>query len=110
MKNEFVGVLILMKSRVGGYAGKFLRVDLTKEHLSNMVFDESLLRQYLGGTGIGIKILYDEVPPELCWSNPTNRVLIASGPLGGTVFPGSGTISLVKNPDETMTKTWPSKA
>ncbi|MFH0896500.1 MAG: aldehyde ferredoxin oxidoreductase N-terminal domain-containing protein, partial [Candidatus Bathyarchaeota archaeon] len=80
---------------VSGYAGKFLRADLTLEHLSEVVFDEETLRRYLGGTGIGTKILYDEVSPKASWSNPVNRIIIASGPLGGTAIPGSSTISLV---------------
>ena len=80
---------------VPGYAGKFLRVDLSKEKTSNTVFNEETLRKYLGGTGIGAKILYDEVSPTIPWADPSNRVIIASGPLGGTTIPGTGTFSLV---------------
>ncbi len=79
----------------GGYAGKFLRVDLTFERVSNVVFDEETLRKYLGGTGLGAMILYEEVPPKASWCDPTNRLTIASGPLGATSIPGSGTISVV---------------
>src|SRR3972149_6659709 len=78
-----------------GYAGKFLRVALTNETLKDEVFDEATLRSYLGGTGIGTKILYEEVPPGVEWSDPENRLTIASGPLGGSSIPGSGTISVV---------------
>ena len=85
----------MSKTDIGGYAGKFLRVDLTFERLSDVVFNEETLRKYVGGTGIGTKILYDEVPPKAQWSDPVNRITIASGPLGGTITPGSGTISLV---------------
>lgn len=79
----------------GGYAGKFLRVDLTHEHISDVIFNEETLRKYIGGTGIGVKILYDEVPPRIRWSNPANRLILSSGPLGGTRIGGSGTFSLV---------------
>ncbi len=82
-------------SKVKGFAGKYLRADLTKGELADEIFDEEFLRMYLGGTGIGSKILYDEVPPTSRWSDPVNRVTIASGPLGGTSVGGSGTISLV---------------
>ena len=82
-------------SDFGGYAGKFLRLELTFERLSDVSFDEETLRKYIGGTGIGAKILYDEIPPKTSWSDPVNRITIASGPLGGTTIPGSGTISLV---------------
>jgi aldehyde:ferredoxin oxidoreductase len=87
--------LVASKINIGGYAGKFLRVDLTFERLSDVVFGEDILRQYVGGTGIGTRILYDEVPPSIDWAHPENRVIIASGPLSGTSIGGSGSISVV---------------
>jgi len=89
------GLEFMSKKSVCGYVGKFLRVDLSREKLSPVVFDEDTLRMYIGGSGIGAKILYDEVPPSIRWSDPSNRVILASGPLGGTTFPGTGTFSLV---------------
>ena len=80
---------------VGGYAGKFLRVDLTRERLSEVVFDEETLRLYVGGTALGSKILYDEVSPNVDWSDPENRLIVAVGPLNGTSIGGSGSISVV---------------
>jgi aldehyde:ferredoxin oxidoreductase len=84
-----------MPNIINGYAGRLLRVDLTFERLSDVTFDEQILRKYVGGTGLGAKILYDEVPPQSDWIDPENRVIIASGPLGGTAIPGSSTISVV---------------
>jgi aldehyde:ferredoxin oxidoreductase len=84
-----------MSKQLKGFAGKYLRIDLTSGDLLNQPFDEPTYRAYLGGTGVGSKILYDEVPPEAEWSDPVNRVTIASGPLGGTSVGGSGTVSLV---------------
>ena len=78
-----------------GYAGRFLRVDMTDGTMSEEVYDEATLRKYLGGTGIGAKILYEEVPRDAEFSDPRNVAVIASGPLGGTVVGGSGTISIV---------------
>jgi len=78
-----------------GFAGKYLRVDLTEGKLGDQVFDEATQRKYLGGVGMGSKILYEEVPPDSDWSDPANRVIIASGPLGGTAVGGSGTITIV---------------
>ena len=84
-----------MPKQLKGFAGKYLRIDLTSGDLLNQPFDEPTYRAYLGGTGVGSKILYDEVPPDAEWSDPVNRVTIASGPLGGTSVGGSGTVSLV---------------
>jgi aldehyde:ferredoxin oxidoreductase len=88
-------LMILMSTGVKGYAGKILRVDLTEGKTWDWVPDEETLRSYLGGTGIGAKILYDEVPPDADWSDPVNRMTIASGPLGGTSVGGSSTVSIV---------------
>jgi aldehyde:ferredoxin oxidoreductase len=84
-----------MSKGIKGFAGKYLRVNLTDQTLTEQVFDENTLRQYLGGTGIGSKILYDEVPRNIEFNDPANVIIIASGPLGGTVVGGSGTISVV---------------
>jgi len=78
-----------------GYAGKFLRVDLNNEELREEVFDEATLRSCVGGTGIGAKILYEEVPPGVEWSDSENRLILATGPLGGSSIPGSGSYSVV---------------
>ena len=84
-----------MPQKVKGFAGKYLRVDMTEGRLEDQLFDEHALRTYLGGTGVGSRMLYDEVPPTSEWSDPVNMVSIASGPLGGTSVGGSGTISVV---------------
>jgi aldehyde:ferredoxin oxidoreductase len=88
-------MLTMLKNTVTGYAGKILRVDMTHAKLSTIHFDEKTLRKYIGGTGIGAKILYDEVPPDIEWSHSENRLIIASGPLSGTSIGGSGTISVI---------------
>jgi len=55
-----------------GYTGKVARVDLTKGEITEEHFDEAILKQYLGGNGMGTKVLYDEVPPEVQWSDAAN--------------------------------------
>jgi aldehyde:ferredoxin oxidoreductase len=79
----------------GGYAGRMLRADLSSAQCSDERFEESTLRKWVGGSGIGAKILYDEVPPEVTWDAPENRLIIATGPLAGTKVMGSGTFSAV---------------
>jgi aldehyde:ferredoxin oxidoreductase len=82
-------------SKLWGYAGKFLRVDLTTGQITEEKIDEATARKYLGGTGIGAKYLYEEVPAGVEWSDEDNRMIMASGPLGGTTVGGSGTFSVV---------------
>ena len=82
-------------SEIYGYAGKLLRVDLTHEEIKEEELDRETARKYIGGTGFGAKHLYEEVPAGVEWSDKRNRMIIATGPLGGTRIPGSGTISVV---------------
>jgi aldehyde:ferredoxin oxidoreductase len=79
----------------GGYTGRVLRVDLNREQISQESLDNETLRKYIGGTGLGTKYLYEEVPPGVEWSNAENRIMFFTGPLGGTKVSGSGTFSVV---------------
>lgn len=78
-----------------GYLGRVLRVDLSRKKITEEPLDESLLRKFIGGAGLGARYLYDEVPPGVGWSDPGNRLLFFSGPFGGTRYAGSGMISVV---------------
>ena len=80
---------------IGGYAGRILRIDLGREQISEESLDSETLRKYVGGTGLGTKYLYEEVPPDVEWSDADNRIMFFSGPLGGTKVSGSGTFSVV---------------
>ncbi len=75
--------------------GKMLRVDLSERSTTEEIPDKSTLRQYVGGTGIGVKYLYGEVSPGVQWDDPGNRLIFATGPVGGTRLGGSGSISVV---------------
>ncbi|MDP7240080.1 MAG: aldehyde ferredoxin oxidoreductase N-terminal domain-containing protein, partial [Dehalococcoidia bacterium] len=77
------------------YQGRILRVDLSRSEVETVKMDAETVRQCLGGACLGAKLLYDEVPPGVGWSDPDNRLIIASGPLGGTRVNGSGTISVI---------------
>jgi|GEM_PF-4598531 len=54
-----------------GYAGKFLRVDLSKGSLTEERWGADSLRKWVGGTGVGVKLLYDEVGPDVAWDGPS---------------------------------------
>ena len=82
-------------NQLGGYMGEILRVDLTNGYVTKENIEEEVFREYIGGVGLGIKILYDEVAPGTSWSDEGNRLVLAAGPLNGTNIPGSGTVSAV---------------
>lgn len=80
---------------IGGYRERILRVDLSREQISDESLDKETLRKYIGGTGLRAKYLYEEVPPGVEWSDADNRIVLFSGPLGGTKIAGSGIFSVV---------------
>jgi aldehyde:ferredoxin oxidoreductase len=79
----------------GEYLGVILRADLSKGKTERFVINEEILRNFIGGTGLGAKFLYDEVPSGTDWSDPENRLIFAAGPLNATPVGGSGSISVV---------------
>jgi aldehyde:ferredoxin oxidoreductase len=92
------------KKMVGGYTGKLLRVDLTRRSTSLEEVDSDTLRKYIGGSGLGARILYDETSAEMDPLSPENPLIFLTGPLTGTVVPTSGRHNVVsKSP---LTNGW----
>jgi aldehyde:ferredoxin oxidoreductase len=42
------------------------------------------MEKYLGGRGLGVKLLYDEIDPQVDPLSPDNKLIFVSGPLVGT--------------------------
>ena len=79
---------------MGGYVGKLLRVDLSKEEIAETSLPEDkILRQYIGGTGLGARLLYDEVDHTIKPTDPRNPLVFMTGPLTGTTVPCSSNLS-----------------
>ena len=68
-----------------GYMGKILRINLSDGTISKEDLPESLIRDYIGGRGFGIKLLYDEVEAKIDPLSPSNKLIFTTGPLTGTV-------------------------
>jgi aldehyde:ferredoxin oxidoreductase len=75
---------------MGGWRGKILRVNLTKGTSQTEALDPKLARAYVGGRGLGTKILYDEIDPAVDPLSPRNPLILATGPLTGTNAPTEG--------------------
>ncbi len=78
-----------------GYQGKRLVVDLTNRKTEIEEIGSSLARQYIGGIGFGIKVLYDRLAPRIDPLSPENHLVFSSGPLSSVNFMGSTGISVV---------------
>jgi aldehyde:ferredoxin oxidoreductase len=73
----------------GGWAGKVLRVDLSSGRISKEDTIEKY-KDFLGGTGIGYKVIWDEVPAGTKAFDPANKIIFGVGPLAGTGAPCNG--------------------
>jgi len=71
----------------GGYTGKLLRIDLSKKEIITESLDEKLLEKYLGGRGLGARLIFEELAPKIDALSPENKLYILTGPLQGTLTP-----------------------
>ncbi|MEJ2096132.1 MAG: aldehyde ferredoxin oxidoreductase family protein [Deltaproteobacteria bacterium] len=71
----------------GGYTGKILRIDLTKQEATTEDLAVDTARNFIGGAGFGIKYLFDEVPAGADALGPKNKLIFAPGPLSGSSVP-----------------------
>lgn len=67
-----------------GFYGRVLHLDLTSGRSAYHSVEESVLRKYLGGIGLGTRLLYDYAPAGVDPFSPDNPLIFASAPLVGT--------------------------
>jgi aldehyde:ferredoxin oxidoreductase len=68
----------------GGYMGKLLWVDLSTGKIEEEIPDEKLYRDFIGGYGIGSRLLYERQKAKVDPLGPENTLGIITGPLTGT--------------------------
>ncbi len=83
------------------FSGSILRVDLTTQRIEKPEVPQKLVENYLGGRGIGIKLLYDELPAGTNPLSPENMVVFSSSVLGGTFAPASARLTVTSKSPET---------
>ncbi len=72
------------------YAGKILRVNLTTGKVSTEPLSEEMAKNYIGGIGLGIRLLMDNSKPGVDAFDPDNPIIYLTGPLSGTLGPTGG--------------------
>jgi aldehyde:ferredoxin oxidoreductase len=72
-----------------GYNKKILRVDLTRRKVEVQELDDSLLEKYVGGAGLGARLLYDETTPATDPLGPENVLTAMTGPFTDSRVPSS---------------------
>ena len=78
----------------GGWTGKILSVNLTSGEQQVLRPDPELYRQFIGGTGLAARFLYELIPPDADPLGPDNVLAVFTGPVTGTHFPGVGRVAL----------------
>jgi aldehyde:ferredoxin oxidoreductase len=74
-----------------GYAGQTLYVNLSTSHIEARPVTQQMKDIFVGGKGFGLWRLWHAVSGDTNWDDPENEIVIASGPIGGTVlYPGTG--------------------
>ncbi|HWR70743.1 MAG TPA: aldehyde ferredoxin oxidoreductase N-terminal domain-containing protein, partial [Dehalococcoidia bacterium] len=68
---------------LGGYMGKLLFVDLSKGEIKEESPDENLYRDFMGGYGLGARIIYSRQPGGVDPLGPESIIGFVTGPLTG---------------------------
>jgi len=71
-----------------------LRIDLTSGRVEEQDIPEEVYHDFLGGRGLGARILFDELKPDTDPLSPENKLVFAVGPLTATRSPTSGRVSI----------------
>ncbi len=83
-----------------GYTGRILRVDLTTGKTRLEKLDDETAKKYIGGIGLGMKLWLANSKAGVDAFNPDNPLVLAVGPVSGTMFPtaGNGHAFISKSP------------
>ena len=79
---------------MNGYLGKLLYVDLSRGRHWDQPLPEDHARQFVGGSGLAARIIYEMVGPDTDPLGPQNPLVFMTGPFVGTAVPSSGRYSV----------------
>ena len=80
------------------WTGMTVYVDPGSESVNIVRTDEGLIRKYLGGRGLGVKMLSELSDPDIEPLDPENPLIFTSGPLSGLAPMASGAVLTSKSP------------
>jgi len=72
-----------------GYAQRLLEVNLSNGEIRKTPLDEAQMRDFLGGAGLAARLFLDRFSPRVDPLSDENPLFVMTGPLVGTLFPGS---------------------
>ena len=77
------------------WTGKILRVNLTKGTCNAEALNQEWAQDYLGQRGLATKYLVEEVDAKIDALAPENKLIMATGPLTGTMASTGGRYSVI---------------
>ncbi len=80
---------------------RLLVVDLTSGKTETHIADPTYTRQYIGGSGLAARLLWDYLSPSRDPLDPANPLLWSTGPLTGTSGPTTGRFSICARSPQT---------
>ena len=79
----------------GAYYEKIARINMTTGEIKVEKLDMDLAHKFIGGRGLGTKILYDEGVATVDPLSPENKLIFITGPMTGSATPSSGRYMVV---------------
>ncbi len=79
---------------MSGWSGKVLDIDLRSQAYKIHPLDMEIARLFVGGRGLGARLLWDMVGPEVDALSPDNVLIFTNGPLTGTGYQTSNRFSV----------------
>ncbi len=79
---------------MNGYWGRILRVDLTSGNLCDEALRDDDARDFVGGSGLAARYLYDLVDGHTDPLGAENPLIVMTGPLVGSAMPSAGRYSV----------------
>jgi aldehyde:ferredoxin oxidoreductase len=86
-----------------GYQNCVLRIKLSTLEVRKEPLNQEWASKYLGGKGLGIKYLYEEMQPGIDPLSSENKLILMTGPFTGTAIPCSGKLALITKSPATGT-------
>jgi len=77
-----------------GYAGKILAIDLSRHEIQVQELQTDFAQKYIGGRGFTSRILWDTTGPGVAPFDGENQLILATGPLTGTIMPSSARLTM----------------
>ena len=80
---------------MAGWSEKILDIDLSTQTYKTYPLDMEMARLFIGGRGLGARLLWDLVGPEVDPLSPENVLIFTNGPLTGTGYQTSNRFSVI---------------